>query len=138
MDYETRMNHEAKKKKGGQLFGLIFSLIVLGGIAYFYYNWQHGNGDKKFKQLTKTLLESAEENYKNDKLFDDDDEKIYTFPNKSIINFDDRTLKGGEIRFTRSGQVELAVYDDEWCATKSKYSEEIEVTEYRSGECMIK
>ena len=35
MDYETQMANEAKKKKNGQLFGLIFALILLFTSTYY-------------------------------------------------------------------------------------------------------
>ncbi len=137
MDYETQMANEAKKKKNGQLFGLIFALILLGGVAYFYYNYQQGSGAKKFEKIAKSLLDSVNEVYKSDKMFELED-VTYTFPDKSIVNFDERTLKGGTINRYQNGNVEFAIYDSDWCATKTRLSNKIEVTEYKSGECVIK
>lgn len=138
MDYETQMANEAKKRKKNQLFGLIFALIVLGGVAYFYYNWQQGSGSKKFEKVAKTLLDSVNEVYKSDKMLEDPEDVTYNFPDKAIVNFDERTLKGGTINRYKNGVVEFAIYNSEWCATKRKASNEIEITEYKSGECVIK
>lgn len=137
MDYETRMANEAKRRKNGQLFGLIFALALLGGIGYFYYNYQHGSGSKKFEKVAKTLLDSVEEVYKSDKMFDPED-VTYNFPDKTIVNFDERTLKGGTIHRDKNGVIEFAIYNSDWCAIKRRASNDIEVTEYKSGECVIK
>lgn len=137
MDYEARMASEAKRRKNGQLFGLIFALAILGGIGYFYYNYQHGSGPKKFEKVARGLLNSVNDIYESDKMFDPED-VTYNFPDKSIVNFDERTLKGGTIHRTKNGLVEFAIYDSDWCAIKRKTSNEIEVTEYKSGECVIK
>ncbi len=138
MDYETQMANEAKKKKNGQLFGLIFALILLGGAGYFYYGYQQGNGAKKFEKTASSLLDSVNELYKSDKMLEEPEDITYNFPNKSIVNFDERTLKGGTINRYQNGSVEFAIYNSEWCATKTRLSNKIEVTAYKSGECVIK
>lgn len=138
MDYETQMANEAKKKKNGQLFGLIFALILLGGAAYFYYNYQQGSGAKKFEKVAITLLDSVNELYKSDKMLETPEDITYTFPDKSIVNFDERTLNGGIINRYQNGNVEFAIYNSDWCATKTRLSNKIEVTAYKSGECIIK
>lgn len=138
MDYETQMANEAKKKKNGQLFGLVFALILLGGVAYFYYNYQHGSGAKKFEKTASSLLDSVNELYKSDKMLEEPEDVTYTFPDKSVVNFDERTLKGGIINRYKNGSVEFAIYNSDWCATKTRLSNKIEVTEYKSGECVIK
>lgn len=138
MDYETQMANEAKKKKNGQLFGLIFALILLGGAAYFYYNYQQGSGAKKFEKVAITLLDSVNELYKSDKMLETPEDITYTFPDKSIVNFDERTLNGGIINRYQNGNVEFAIYNSDWCATKTRLSNKIEVIAYKSGECVIK
>ncbi len=137
MDYETQMANEAKKKKNSQLVGLIFVLILLGGVGYFYYNYQQGNGMKKFEKTANSLLDSVNELYKSDKMLGEPEDVTYQFPDNSISDFNERTLKGGIIHRYQNGSVEFAIYNSDWCAIKTRLSNKIEVTEYKNGECVI-
>lgn len=139
MDYEAKMEQEAKKKKQGQLVGLIFMIVILLIAAYFLYQWQQKQGEKKFMDLAYQTLSSVQEIYKSDhSLGEVNEDRTYTFPDRSIVNFDERTLKGGTIIQYKNGQVAFALYNDKWCAIKSKSTSKIEVMEYQSENCIIK
>lgn len=138
MDYETRMALEAKKKKKNQFITLIFVIILLLGALYLFYNWQQGNGKKKFERLAEETLKSVNENYKNDKMMDSNlEDQTFHFPDKSIINFTDLYLKGGTIIQYGNGDVSFVLYDDKWCATKEKNSSHINVKNYNKNNCTL-
>ena len=135
MDYESRMELERKKKSKTQLISLLFVIVILLGGMYFYTDWKKGTS--QFEKKEKALCDSVMDIYEAEKIMEPED-KTYTFPDKSITNFTESTLKGGVINLYSNGNVEFAIYDSKWCATKSKTSGQINVVEYEEGKCVIR
>ncbi len=139
MDRDEREELERKRKKKSDLLKLIFLIILFVGIGLGVSYWQGGSRKDKFKSIAEQTLKSLNDNYKTDNQLGEFTEDVtYTFPDKSIINFDERTLKGGTITQYTDGSVEFAIYDSEYCAIKRRASSNIEVTEYKAGECDLK
>ncbi len=138
MDYESQMTLVAKKKKKKQFFGLVFVILLLGVGAYFIYGWQQNRGEKNFLKTAQEVLKSVEDNYKNDNMLTGEslEDVVYTFPDSSVVNFNDRMLKGGTIIQYMNGTVAFAIYDDSWCAIKKRSRTSIQVTAY-DGNCAI-
>lgn len=139
MDRDEREALERKGKKKKDFIKLIFLIILFLGVAFGVSYWQGGSRKDKFRDIAKETLKSLNENYKTEHSLGEFTENVtYTFPDKSVINFDERTLKGGTITQYTDGTVEFALYDSEWCAIKQRTSNNIEVTEYKEGQCSVK
>lgn len=135
MDYETRMELERKKKSRGQLLSLLFIVALLLGGMYFYNNWK--TGKSQFEKKAKALWDSVNSVYEAEKMMDPED-RVFDFPDKTITNFTESTLKGGKIHLFENGNVEFAIYNDKWCATKAANSGQVIVVEYEEGKCTLK
>ncbi len=138
MDYESQMTLVAKQKKKKQFLGLIFVLLLIGVGAYFIYGWQQNRGEKDFLKIAQEVLNSVEDNYKNDNMLNTGhlEDVIYMFPDSSVVNFNDRMLKGGTIIQYMNGTVAFAIYNDTWCASKKRSSTSIQISKY-NGDCAI-
>lgn len=139
MNRDEREALERKRKKKSDLLKLIFLIILFVGIGIGVTYLQKGSKKDEFKAIAQQTLKSLNDNYKTDNQLGEFTEDVtYTFPDKSIINFDERTLKGGTITQYTDGTVEFALYDNDYCAVKQRTSSNIEVTEYKEGECTVR
>ena len=138
MNYDERMELEKKKKKKKQTIFLIFAIIFLC-CAGLLGSWLQNKGDKKsFEENAYQTLKSVNDDYKNDKLFATElSDKIYTFPDKTIVNFNRTILKGGSITRYANGEVELVLYNNKWCALKARGDVRITVQKYNVGSCKV-
>lgn len=138
MDYETQMEALAKKKKRNQLLGMLFVVIILLVGAFYFYQWQQGKRKKEFTEMSEEILNYVYDLYKDDKMLDDNmEDKTYTFPDTTVANFNERTLKGGLIHQYKDGTVEFYLHNEKWCAIKKKQSSSIEILDYNADTCII-
>lgn len=138
MDYEKQMELERKKKSRKQLITLLVVIALLLGFLYWFNGQSKTRSKKKFETIAKETWNSVNENYKSDSMFGEaTEDKVYIFPDKNILNFDERTLKGGTIIQYQDGNVAFAIYNNDWCAIKRKTSGKVEIIEYQENQCQI-
>lgn len=132
---EEQIRKDRKKKEFGHL---IIMLLLIGAFSFGVYYVQQGGKKGKFERVAKNVLNSVNENYKNEKMLDEvKDDVTYDFPNKEIIDFNEGSLKGGKIIRYADGSVAMALYNDKYCAKKARSAVNIEITDYVEGNCTV-
>ena len=138
MNYDERMELEKKKKKKKQTVFLILAILCLCCIGLFGSSLQEKGNKKEFEQNAYETLKSVNDNYRNDKLFNSEaSDKTYIFPDKAIMNFNRTFFKGGSITRYANGEVELVLYNNKWCALKTRTDARITVEKYNAKSCKI-
>ncbi len=138
------------KKLGFTLIELLAVIVILAIIAIIsvptVMKTIEDSKKGSFKNGSHGIMKAAEYNYSLNILKNNNPGKIkymysggdeLSIPNGYVLDYKGQKPKNGEIIVNDEGQVSLAIYDGTYYATKSKDSDEIEITTVPAGECVI-
>ncbi|MDD3392371.1 MAG: BspA family leucine-rich repeat surface protein [Bacilli bacterium] len=138
------------RTKGFTLIELLAVIVILAIIALIaiplIMNVISEAKKGAFKDTVYGIIGSVENEYITSKLADEDDKKvIYTYENSvESSSIEGKSLKykgtkpqAGNILITKDGNISLALYSGEYCATKSLDEDEIQIEKTTSENCVI-
>ena len=137
-------------KKGFTLIELLAVIVILAIIALIATPRIMAAIEQARKEAFRNdvygIVKAVERDYVKRILDEEKIEVIYEFEdyNQTVapehiddLAFTGRGPKNGTIVVDEDGNVDLALDDDNWCASKSFFSSEVLVGEYIEGECII-
>ncbi len=145
MDYRIfRMEMAKMRRKGFTLIELLAVIVILAVIALIavpiILNIVSKSKKSAFLDSAYGLVESAKLLYAESILDGGlSEEKTFSFDNGKPegLNYSGSGPKGGMLIITPNGEISIAIHDNEWCAIKGFLDQEVTLTKYEKGKCML-
>ncbi len=132
-----------KEKRGFTLIELLAVIVILAIIALIavpiILNIVEKAKKSAFQDSAYGLIESAKLLYTESILDGDSKDQVFEFGEGKTNNlkYSGSAPKGGTIVLTKEGEIEVAIHNNEWCATKGKTESKVTLTKYESGKCEV-
>ncbi len=132
------------KRKGFTLIELLAVIVILAVIALIavpiILNIVNKSKKSAFLDSAYGLVESAKLLYAESILDGGlSEEKTFSFDSGKPegLNYSGESPKGGIVVLTPNGEISIAIHDNEWCAVKGFLDQEVRLTKYEKGKCIL-
>ncbi len=132
-----------KEKRGFTLIELLAVIVILAIIALIavpiILNIVEKSKKSAFQDSAYGLIESTKLLYTEGVLDGDSKDQVFEFGEGKTNNlkYSGSAPKGGSIVLTSEGEIEVAIHNNEWCATKGKDESKITIKKYEKGKCEV-
>ncbi len=138
-----RKTSDDMKRKGFTLIELLAVIVILVIMALIatpiILNILGRVRKSAFLDSSYGILESGKFYYADMVLNDNVTEKTFLFDGETRpqLEYSGEIPKGGMLQVGITGEISLAIHNNEWCALKGKGEENIRMIKYKDGKCII-
>ncbi len=131
------------KRKGFTLIELLAVIVILAVIALIavpiILNIVSQSKKSAFLDSVYGLIESTKLFYTEGILDGDTKDQVFEFGDdkQNNLKYSGSAPKGGSIVLTSTGEIEVAIHNNEWCATKGVSESKVMLVKYEDGKCEV-